>query len=222
MVNTSVAETRDYVRAAGVIAIIRGDFPLESLAGIVDALAQGGVQLIELTLNSRSALEGIALLRRESPQDVLIGAGTVRTATEVEQVIAAGAQFLVSPNWEPNSAARAQALNVLHLPGVFTATEAQAAYAAGCNMVKLFPADVGGPAYLKALRAPLHDIDFVPTGGIDEHNIAAYINAGALAVGLGSALVRSPDQPLDELNQRATRIVQALQTARAAKVTAEQ
>ena len=191
------------IKAAGLIAIVRGDFSLSQLLAIADTLQAAGIMLMEVTLNTPNALEAIAQLSRQQENRMLIGAGTVRTVQQVEQAAAAGARFTIAPNFDPQSAARAHALGLLHLPGVFTATEAQTAHAAGCRLLKLFPADALGPGYLKALRAPLNDIDFVPTGGINAETLPAYHQAGAAAFGIGSALVRGPGQSLDELHHRA-------------------
>ncbi len=181
---------------------------------VAEALLRGGVSIVEITLNSRAALQGIDLLRGRVGDQMLVGAGTVRTAVEVGQALEAGAQFLVSPNFDPASVARSREADVLHLPGIFTATEAQMAFAAGCRMVKLFPADALGPAYLKALRAPLNDIEFVPTGGIDANNLADYIKVGAVAFGVGSSLVTNPQQDPAELTGRAAQLAAVLQQAR--------
>lgn len=202
------------IRASGIIAIVRGNFAPHRLPQIAGSLLAGGVEIIEVTLNTSSALEGIQTLRREVGDRMVVGAGTVRTADDVERAHTAGAQFTVAPNFDPASVHRAHQLNLLHLPGIFTPTEAQAAFAAGCSMVKLFPANLLGPAYLKALRAPLDDIEFVPTGGISSENLAGYLRAGAVAVGVGSALVTSPEQDLTELTERASNLVFALQEAR--------
>lgn len=211
---TQTARLAEQIRTAGIIAIIRGDFPLDHLPVVAEALLQGGVSVVEITLNSRAALQGIDLLRSRVGDQMLVGAGTVCTAGEVEQALEAGAQFLVSPNFDPASVARSRGADVLHLPGIFTATEAQLAFAAGCRMVKLFPADALGPAYLKALRAPLNDIEFVPTGGIDANNLADYIRVGAVAFGVGSSLVTNPQQDPAELTGRAAQLVAVLQQAR--------
>ena len=199
-----------WIRRAKIIAIIRGDFPADRLLAIAETLTEGEVSVMEVTLNSANALSGIERLRGEVGGRVLVGAGTVRTADEVTQALDAGAQFLVSPNFDPASVARSQAAGVIHLPGVFTASEAQAAYAAGCRIVKLFPADALGPAYLKALRAPLHDIGFAPTGGIDAGNAADFMQAGAVALGVGSSLVRGADQDPADLLDRARSLVAAV------------
>jgi 2-dehydro-3-deoxyphosphogluconate aldolase/(4S)-4-hydroxy-2-oxoglutarate aldolase len=198
--NIEIAAAR--LKAEGIIAIVRGDYGEHEIVQMGEALLEGGITLIEVTLNTRGALESIPMLRRRFGDTIMVGAGTVRTIEQVKTALDAGAEFLVSPNFDPASVEHALAHDVLHLPGVATPTEAQNAYNAGCRMLKLFPVDVlGGPAYLKAIRAPLNDIDFVPTGGIGIENIAAYARAGAVGVGLGSSLV-SKDWTPELLRQR--------------------
>jgi 2-dehydro-3-deoxyphosphogluconate aldolase/(4S)-4-hydroxy-2-oxoglutarate aldolase len=210
----TAVETASELRSGGIIAIVRGNFELERLRAIGESLAEGGIRALEVTLNSGSALEAIGMLREALGPELLVGAGTVRTPDDVDAAIGAGARFLVSPNFDPPSVTRSRAAGVLHLPGVFTASEAQAAFAAGCPLVKLFPADALGPAYLRALRAPLDDIGFVPTGGIEADNLGDYVRAGAVAFGVGSALVRGTDPDPLALTARARALVQALARAR--------
>lgn len=203
MIETTAAR----IRQTGIIAIFRGNFLLDEIERMAAALLSGGVSVLEITLNSRAALDAVQSLRSHAPADLLVGAGTVRTAEQVEQAVNAGAQFIVSPNFDPASVAYSLANHTLHLPGVATPTEAQNAFAAGCRMVKLFPADVlGGTAYLKALRAPLDDIAFVPTGGIGLDNIADYRRAGAAAVGVGSSLISEKNTSPEEIRRRAERL----------------
>ncbi len=202
------------LKQSGLIAIVRGDYGVVRLVEIAETLYASGIKAVEITLNSTGALESIAQLRKSAPADALIGAGTVRTPQQVQQAIDAGAQFLISPNFDPASVLLSQNAGIAHLPGIFTPSEAQAAFAAGCKLVKLFPADMLGPAYLKALRAPLDDIGFAPTGGIDADNIGAYVEAGAVAFGIGSALVKGTNQNLAELRDKAARLIDALHTAR--------
>lgn len=202
------------IKATGIIAIIRGAYDETQVLEMAQTLAEGGVEAIEVTLNSTDAFSHITKLREVLADAAVIGAGTVRTALQTQQSIDAGAQFLVSPNLDLESVAVAKAAGILHLPGVFTGTEAQAAHAAGCTMVKLFPAHMLGPVYLKALRAPLDDIGFVPTGGISAHNVGDYIKAGAVAVGVGSALVQGADMDRDELLNRARRMRTVVDIAR--------
>lgn len=208
-------QVRSQVKQLGLVAILRGDFPFEHTRRIAEVLLETQVPIMEVTLNSQGALEAIARLRQEfEGQPLLIGAGTVRTARQVDEAVAAGAQFIVSPNFDPAAVARSQAHDVLHLPGVFTPTEAQNAFEAGCRMLKLFPSDIVGPAYLKALRAPLNDIEFVPTGGISAGNLGEYIQAGAVAVGIGSALISGPKQSIEEITSRAKALRAAWERAK--------
>lgn len=202
------------LREAGVIAIVRGDFSCDEILEMAEALAQGGVRAMEITLNSPAALDAIAALRERSDTELLVGAGTVRTVADVDAAVNAGARFLISPNLNLRAVERSAGLGVVHLPGVFTPTEAQTAYEAGCRLVKLFPAEALGPAYLRSLRAPLDDIGFVPTGGVHATTIGEWVKAGAVAFGVGSALVRGGEHDADALRTRAERLVQALGAAR--------
>jgi 2-dehydro-3-deoxyphosphogluconate aldolase/(4S)-4-hydroxy-2-oxoglutarate aldolase len=187
----NIETTRQKIKESGIIAILRGDFLMEDTFKIGDALLDGGVTTMEITLNSPSALRIVQRLREHFGSKLLVGIGTVRDVSGARRALEAGAQFLVSPCFDAATATFAQSQDVLHLPGVFTATEAQTAFAAGCRMLKLFPMDFSGPAYLKVLRAPLDDIDFVPTGGVTLTNIGAYASAGAAAVGVGGQLVKN-------------------------------
>jgi len=198
------------IKQCGIIAILRGDFSIEDMLRIGEALLAGTVTVMEVTMNSPSALTGLPQLRHHFGDEMLIGAGTVRDVNRARQAFEAGAQFLVSPNLDLETVSFIRTKGLLHLPGVFTATEAQTAFAAGCQMLKLFPMDAfaGGPAFLRALRAPLNDIDFVPTGGVSLENIAGYARAGAVAVGLGSKLVPDRELSSQELTARAAALRQ--------------
>lgn len=196
-------EVVERLRDDGLVAILRGDFSLAEQGAIAETLLEEGIRTLELTLDSREALEGIARLSASFPDDLLVGAGTVRTAADARGALEAGARFLVAPNLGLEVLAAAHASGVPYLPGVFTATEAQTAHQAGCGLVKLFPADALGPSYLKALRAPLHDIGFMPTGGITPETLGAFHRAGAAAFGVGSFLVR--DGPFTAAQGRALR-----------------
>ncbi|MCC6457803.1 MAG: bifunctional 4-hydroxy-2-oxoglutarate aldolase/2-dehydro-3-deoxy-phosphogluconate aldolase [Caldilineaceae bacterium] len=213
---SSIAKSTEFVLDTGLVAIVRGNFPSQKLIEIGDALLASPVLVMEITLNTTGALAGITLLRERYGDKMLVGAGTVRTAAQFQDAVAAGAQFTVSPNLDIATVEASLAADILHLPGVFTPTEAQQAYVAGCKLVKLFPSDVVGPRYLKAIRAPLDDIKFIPTGGITPDNVGEYIRAGAAAVGLGGALVTGPDQPADDLIKRARAIRAAWKEAKEA------
>ena len=201
------------VRATGLVAIVRGNFSREQVINIAQVLLDNGVPIMEVTLNTTSALESITQLRSQFGDRMTIGAGTVRTVDQFHQAVAAGAQFTVAPNFDAATAAAAVAHDLLHLPGVFTPTEAQTAFVAGCRIVKLFPSELLGPRYIKAIRAPLDDIEIMPTGGISAENIGEYVKAGIVGAGIGSALVTGPSQDLHDLAKRAQAFRQAWDAA---------
>ena len=203
------------VQDDGIVAIVRGDFPAQKILEIGDALLAAPFLVMEVTLNTPGALELIRMLRARFGKNMYIGAGTVRTVDQFDAAVAAGAQFTVAPGLNPAVVTQARKADILHIPGVYTATEAETASAAGSRLLKLFPANIGGPAYLKALRAPLDDIQFVPTGGIGPDNAAAWARAGAAALGVGSSLVTGPHQPMADLIQRARALRQAWESGNA-------
>lgn len=168
-----------------VLAIVRfregGD-----IVGAVEALARGGMDLVEVTIDTPGALAAVEQLASGGRT---VGVGTVLTAEQVRACAAAGARFVVSPGLVGEVVETALQLDLEPMPGVFTATEVLEATAAGARLLKLFPASCGGPAYLRALRGPFSSTPFVPTGGIRLDEIQAYLEAGATAVGLGSELV---------------------------------
>ncbi|HKY54689.1 MAG TPA: bifunctional 4-hydroxy-2-oxoglutarate aldolase/2-dehydro-3-deoxy-phosphogluconate aldolase [Anaerolineales bacterium] len=207
----SIEVASEKIKQTGIIAILRGDFSVDDMIRVGEALIAGTVRIMEVTLNSPSAITALPELRKHFGEEMLIGAGTVRNEFQARAARDMGAQFLVSPNFNSETVTFARTNGMLHLPGVFTATEAQTAFAAGCRILKLFPMEglISGPAYLKAIRAPLHDIEFVPTGGVSVENIEAYARAGAVAVGLGSKLVLNRDQSSIDLTSRARALRQA-------------
>jgi 2-dehydro-3-deoxyphosphogluconate aldolase/(4S)-4-hydroxy-2-oxoglutarate aldolase len=211
-----IEQTSQLIKQAGLIAILRGGFTVDDMIRIGEALRLGGVTTMEVTLNSTNALAALPKLREYFGTSMLVGAGTVRDVLQTRQAVESGAQFVVSPNFDLDSVTYSLAHDMLHLPGVFTASEAQTAFAAGCRMLKLFPSDTVGPAYLKALRAPLNDVEFVPTGGISLDNIAAYARAGAVAVGMGGQLVSGPNQSSSDLTANAKALLNAWQEAKRA------
>ena len=196
-----ILEMMDRIRAEGLIAIVRGGFSLEEVLTVGDAMLAAPLPLLEVTLNTTGALNAIEALRIRFGDHMVIGAGTVRDSGQAREAISAGAQFLVAPNLDLPTVKEAHAQDTLMLPGVFTPSEIQQAVLAGCQMVKLFPCL--GTSYLKAVRAPLSDVDFIPTGGIDAGNIGDFRKAGAVAVGIGSSLVGSGDIDQAELITKA-------------------
>lgn len=170
-----------------LVAIVRGSDPHAALASAL-ALAEEGVRLIEISLTTPGAETVIAQAVKEAGTNAVIGAGTVVTPQDALRARDAGAQWMVTPALDKGFE-RAVALGVPVLAGALTPTEAVTAMRSGANAVKLFPASLGGPGYLRALRDPLPDTPFVPVGGADAEAARAYFAAGAVAVGVGSPLL---------------------------------
>ncbi len=186
--------------ALRVFAIIRA--PSSAVAVEVGvAVARGGIGALEVTFTTPGAAEAIAELRSRLP-GVVIGAGTVLDRSTLEAARAAGAAFAVSPHLDRELLACARGLDVPFLPGAFTPTEVLAAWRAGATAIKLFPAAQLGPAHLAALRGPFPDVPLVPTGGVDEQNVAAWLAAGAVAVGVGGSLVRGDGATIEARARR--------------------
>ncbi len=199
-----IDETIRRIEQFGVIAILRGDFSMDRILRIAETLVVNGISILEITMNSTAALHAIRRLRRDfRPEELLVGAGTVRTLEHFDRALEAGASFTVAPNLDQRCVEQADRLEVVHLPGVLSPTEAEEASRLGSRLVKLFPADLLGAGYLKALRAPLDNIGFVPTGGIGPENLSDYVRAGARAVGVGSSLISGPGQEMTEIQARA-------------------
>jgi 2-dehydro-3-deoxyphosphogluconate aldolase / (4S)-4-hydroxy-2-oxoglutarate aldolase len=177
----------DAIVQAQVVAIVRDrGADAEQLVANAAAVLDAGSPVVEVTLDSPGALDAIRVLAGRD--DALVGAGTVLRPDDVDAVAAVGGRFVVAPDVSPVVIGRARALGLATLPGAYTPTEVRAATDAGADLVKLFPA-TGGTAHLRALRGPFGDVGFVPTGGIALDDVAELLAAGAVAVGLGSALV---------------------------------
>lgn len=156
------------------------------IAGTLAALGRGGIEQVEVTIDTPGALEAVADAAAEGRT---VGVGTVVDSEQVRAAAAAGASFVVSPGLLPEVIETALGLGIEPVPGVFTATEILAATAAGARVMKLFPASCGGPSYLRALRGPFPTIPIIPTGGVRIDDVQAYREAGATVVALGSELV---------------------------------
>ncbi len=173
---------------SGVVAILRGSSD-RHLEGVSRTLGEAGVTCLELTLTTPGAVDALARVRAELPAEVALGMGSVIDAEQAAACVQAGADFLVSPGVCAEVAVYAAEHRLACYPGAWTPTEVLEAWGLGAPAVKLFPAASGGPRHLKDIRAPLPHIPLVPTGGVALDQIAAYIGAGAVAVGLGSPLV---------------------------------
>ena len=191
-----------------LIAILRGIEPKEA-KDVLEALIAVGIGLIEVPLNSPEPLDSIRIMAKVSDGRAWIGAGTVLTPDEVEAVAGAGGQFIVSPNTDAAVIRKTKARRLGSFPGVFTASEALAAIAAGADALKFFPANLLGPDGIKAIGVILpKSVPLLAVGGVDAGNIAAYRTAGIAGFGLGSNLYK-PGFDAAEVGKRAAAIVAA-------------
>ncbi|WP_050180312.1 bifunctional 4-hydroxy-2-oxoglutarate aldolase/2-dehydro-3-deoxy-phosphogluconate aldolase [Domibacillus robiginosus] len=179
----------EQLTAAPIVPILR-KVPYEKSASIVQALIDGGVTSIEVTMESDRAEEIIAESIQSHGSKVLVGAGTVLNVNDCRRAIEAGAQFIVTPALDEEVTAYAVEQNIPIIPGVFTPAEMMRAMKLGAEAIKLFPASVLGPAFIKDVKGPLGHIPIMTTGGITLETAADYIKAGAAAVGTGSALLK--------------------------------
>jgi len=202
----------------GIIAVVRTPKAAQLLP-IAEALVAGGVLAVEVTLTVPGALEGIRQVSAALGSRGLVGAGTVLDAKSCHAVIEAGAEFIVSPITRAEIVTAAHAADRPVMLGAYTPTEAQTAYEAGADFIKLFPADKLGPAHVKALRAPLPHLKIVPTGGVDLNTAADFLRAGCVALGVGGSLLtpeilRAEDWPaLSRLAAEYVRIAREMRKA---------
>jgi 2-dehydro-3-deoxyphosphogluconate aldolase/(4S)-4-hydroxy-2-oxoglutarate aldolase len=175
----------------GVVPIIR-TASSETALEAARAVHRGGIHLLEVTMTVPGALGVLESLADELGDGLLLGAGSVLDPETARAAMLAGARFIVTPGLNVKTVEICKRYSVAALPGALTPTEVIAAWEAGADMVKIFPVDnMGGPAYIKALKAPLPHIDMVPTGGVDLNNLAAFLQAGASAVAVGSSLMKT-------------------------------
>jgi 2-dehydro-3-deoxyphosphogluconate aldolase/(4S)-4-hydroxy-2-oxoglutarate aldolase len=204
------------IEEAGIVAVIRIKDP-SRLRAVVDAIAEGGVRALEVTMTVPRAVELIAELAPQLPRGFLFGAGTVVDAATVLQVVDAGAQFVVSPVFRRTVVNACHERGVPAMPGCFTPTEILDAWDAGADIVKVFPATALGPGFLKDIRGPLPHVKLMPTGGVTVDNAGDWIRAGAVAVGVGTALLDANAIAAGDyavLRRNAERIVANVKAAR--------
>jgi 2-dehydro-3-deoxyphosphogluconate aldolase/(4S)-4-hydroxy-2-oxoglutarate aldolase len=205
------------IRESGIIVVVRADSSGE-LVDVAKALQQGGVNIIEITMTTPGALGVIEDVRGALGDDVLVGAGSVLDAETARATILAGAEYIVSPVLAEDVITMAHRYQKVVMPGTFTPTEMFRAHTLGADFVKVFPANIVGPGYLKDVLAPMPHLAIVPTGGISADNIGEYIAAGAAAVGVGSALVKKDwvrDHKFDLLTAAARDLRETVEAARA-------
>ncbi len=173
---------------SGIVAVVRAP-DSDQLVEVARALADGGVDVVEITMSVPNALEVLRQVRQELGERLLLGAGTVLDAETARAVILAGAEFIVAPTLNLDVIRLCRRYDKLVMPGAFTPTEILTAWEAGADIVKVFPADVVGPAFFKAMRGPLPQIRLMPTGGVDLNTAADFLKAGACCLGIGGQLV---------------------------------
>src|SRR5881227_609091 len=172
----------------GIVAVVRSP-DSQQLVEVARALAEGGVTVVEITMSVPNALEVLRQVRQALGDRLLLGAGTVLDPETARAVLLAGAEYIVAPTLNLDVIRLCRRYGKLVMPGAFTPTEILTAWEAGADVVKVFPAEVVGPAYFKALRGPLPQIRLMPTGGVDLTTAAAFLKAGACCLGIGSQLV---------------------------------
>ncbi len=210
-------EKLNLIRETGVIAIMRAKSS-DQLITAADAIKAGGVRVIEVTMTTPGALGVIEAAKARYGSDVLFGAGSVLDPETARAVILAGADFVVAPTLNLDMVVLCNRYSIPVMPGCYTPTEALTAWEAGADMIKLFPASFGGPALVKAILAPLPQIEIVPVGGVNLDTAADFIRMGAAALGVGSSLVNQrllDEGNLEELTHRASAFIQEVQRGRA-------
>lgn len=178
----------DRVLNCGIVAIIRASSG-EQLVKVARALYEGGVDVIEVTFTVPNVLEILQAVRKDLGDKILLGAGTVLDPETCRAALLAGAEFIVSPTVNVDVIKMCNRYDKLMMPGAFTPTEVLTAWEAGGDVIKIFPGEIGGPNYLKALHGPLPQVRIMPTGGVDLETLPSFFKAGACAVGVGSNLV---------------------------------
>ena len=211
------AEVLKRIRDIGVIPVVRASSPEEAIQ-VVEAIKAGGLPLLEITMTVPRAVQLIETLSARYGNEAIVGAGTVLDPEKARACILAGAQFIVSPALNPETIACCRELDVAVMPGALTPTEIVQAWKAGADFVKVFPAGaMGGASYIKSLKAPLPQIELVPTGGVTLGNAGAFIEAGAAAIGVGADLVDTKairaGQP-EKITEAARAFIEAVRKAR--------
>ncbi|MFU8866305.1 bifunctional 4-hydroxy-2-oxoglutarate aldolase/2-dehydro-3-deoxy-phosphogluconate aldolase [Natronococcus sp.] len=214
---SSPTTVKERIVESGALAVLRG-VDEDDVVPVARAMSEAGVGALEVTADGTRTYEKLAAIDRElADTDTVVGAGTVLDAASAQSVIDAGAEFVVSPHVDPEVVKVCNRHGVLSAPGVMTPTEAVTAIDAGADVLKMFPASTVGPGHIGALQGPLGDVDVIPTGGIGTDNLADYLEAGAVAVGAGSAIVdydAIADGDMEQVRETAAAFVEAVEDAR--------
>ena len=201
----------------GVVAIVRVESARQAIE-VCGAIARGGIKPIEVTMTVPGAIDVIKEFKSAMKDKVLVGAGTVLDTETARAVILAGAEFIVTPTLNLRVIEMCRRYGKIVIAGAFSPTEILTAWEAGADIVKVFPATVGGPQYLQDIRGPLPQIKLVPTGGVDLENTPDFIQAGAVAVAVGASLVDKTalsEGRYDLITEKAKRFIEAVKLARA-------
>lgn len=206
------------IKEGKIVAVIRGALP-EQIVLIAEALSKGGITSLEITVESPRAIYAIEKLSMTFGDKLIIGAGTVLDSETARAAILAGAKFIFSPNVDEKTIQLTKRYGIISIPGALTPTEIIKAFESGGDIVKVFPASVLGPKYLRDIKGPLPHIPLMPTGGINTENINHYLSAGAVAVGVGGSLVNIPKGEtnaayLESLTSKATQFVNIVNRGR--------
>lgn len=198
----------------GVMAGMRGAFPPDVALGVADVLLEEGIHIFELTLNSERPLEAMQAIKARYGDNAIVGMGTVLSVADAERVLGAGADFIVSPAFQPEVVDYVLKQGVTMIPGVLTPSECVQAWGAGVPMLKLFPVGALGVEYFKALYAPLSHMKFLCNGAMHEKNAAEFIQHGAVGAGMGGWLTGDGTWTASRLRSRAHLLLNAIDSAR--------
>ncbi|MXY49370.1 MAG: bifunctional 4-hydroxy-2-oxoglutarate aldolase/2-dehydro-3-deoxy-phosphogluconate aldolase [Gemmatimonadetes bacterium] len=185
---SSRSENLASIKACGVVAVLRADRP-DALVQVAQAIGRGGIGAVEITMTTPGALDVIGECANRLGDEILLGAGTVLDPETARAAILAGAEYIVTPTLNPDVITLCRRYDKVIIPGALTPTEILSAWECGADIVKVFPATAVGPRYFKDVKAPLPQIDLMPTGGVDLDNAGDFIRAGACAVAVGGNLV---------------------------------
>jgi 2-dehydro-3-deoxyphosphogluconate aldolase/(4S)-4-hydroxy-2-oxoglutarate aldolase len=213
----SKSKVKNEILRCGFVPVIRVA-DSQVAVRVAEAIRDGGAPLLEITMTVPGALDVIKQIARSLGDKVLVGAGTVLDGETARHAILAGAEFIISPTVDFETIRLCRRYDKIVMPGALTPSEILQAWEQGADFVKVFPADaLGGPAYIKALKAPLPQVDLVPTGGVDFSTAADFIRAGASAVGVGSGLIDKKivvAEDWDQLSQKTKEFIQVIAAAR--------
>lgn len=208
-----------HVLDSGIVAVVRAP-DWEQLVEVTRALYDGGITVVEITMTVPNALEVLRRVRESMGDKLLLGAGTVLDPETARAALLAGAEYLVAPTVNTDVIRLCQRYDKIIMPGGFTPTEILTAWEAGADIVKVFPADVGGPGFLKAIHGPLPQIRLMPTGGVDLDTAKSFLDAGACCLGVGSQLVEKKavaERNFDRIRELAQKYVQIVKEHRQGK-----